>query len=1030
MERVVAWPGEGEPGFVNLHWNSQRVNMAGRPFTKLDDFMGLVQWGAVNPSAMKDIWFCTSTQSATGKSRATGKIIAARHADMALKLKALWLDVDVKPEKGYATVGEALDAINAFVAAASLPAPSALVFSGSGVHVYWISDRALTPAEWRPYAAGLRAEAERLGLKCDYGLTTDAARILRVPGTYNHKTIPPKAVRLKHLGASYDFAATPGLSGLAALAPAPVTATVTEAAFDLSAFSGKMSPAFAAKLDPKLDPLSAGINTYDATPLNPDAVFRYCPHFADAATTHGAGYAQGLWMLDMLSTTFMDDGRRWAHYISRGYATYSKDETDKMYDRKAVEREQHGLGWPSCSAFENEGCKQCRGCPFHGKIKSPLNLAERQQAQPAAPLPQPVELAPLPPEDMDELPTGYVYGKDGIINEIVQEEGENGQLVDRLYPLFMSHLRRFKVSGSHTGGAGSMMFQVETNPGVWKDVSVPCVEMSTEQSLMKSLRSQDVKPNPPHKRRIELFMTSFMAKLDAERQRLDTIPYGWVHKGTTKVGFSYGGILMKNDGTQTSAGIADAKLASVYSPAGIIDPWFEALKVVTDQKHPALEAIIAMSFAAPLMHATGLYNAILHAWSDESGAHKTTSIAIGLAVWANPQAAKENKMTSPKAMLKKLGELKNLPMYWDEINRVEQLKPVQQFLDVATEGRGGLTLTQNRDFRDPGSWESLVCVGANVSLYDFVKRNTQNTDAQLQRIFEIKVEKLADTANPLVVSNLIESLNRNYGQMGLRYAALLAAKGPEIEQYVKDVWNAFNARVQVRGEERFRAALAATMYAGATLANTLGATFNDKLLYAYLVDEFLKQRKHITNVSPTAGTLLNTSDILSKFFDTVTRNVMWVDKLHTGRGKPSPVTVLQGPKVEDPVFVRCVVNSKPPLVQIAKPKFDTFLQEQETSVSTVYGGLKKHFDATITRLSLTGGTNRVGGRGEVVSIPAGSGMLYEFCFKQTPPDQRPPEEVTEPQEEAPDVALQGAVTQAAADHAIVDAATENPDDAV
>ena len=322
IERVVAWPGEGEPGFVNLHWNSQRVNMAGRPFTKLDDFMGLVQWGAVNPSAMKDIWFCTSTQSATGKSKATGKIIAARHADMALKLKAIWLDVDVKEEKGYATAAEALDAVLAFVAAASLPMPSALVSSGGGLHVYWISDRALTTAEWRPYAAGLRAEAERLGLKCDYGLTTDAARILRVPGTYNHKTIPPKAVRLSHLGASYDFAATPGLSGLAALAPAPVTATVTEAAFDLSAFSGKMSPAFAAKLDPH-DSLSAGINTYDATPLNPDAIFQYCPHFQEAALTHGKGYSQGLWMLDVLAATFMDDGRRWGHYLSSGHAAYT-----------------------------------------------------------------------------------------------------------------------------------------------------------------------------------------------------------------------------------------------------------------------------------------------------------------------------------------------------------------------------------------------------------------------------------------------------------------------------------------------------------------------------------------------------------------------------------------------------------------------------------------------------------------------------------------------------------------------------------
>ena len=38
------------------------------------------------------------------------------------------------------------------------------------------------------------------GLKAD-AITTDAARILRIPGTFNHKQTPPKPVRLQHLPA-------------------------------------------------------------------------------------------------------------------------------------------------------------------------------------------------------------------------------------------------------------------------------------------------------------------------------------------------------------------------------------------------------------------------------------------------------------------------------------------------------------------------------------------------------------------------------------------------------------------------------------------------------------------------------------------------------------------------------------------------------------------------------------------------------------------------------------------------------------
>ena len=1025
MERVVAWPASDEAGYVNLHFNNAKYSMLGRPYRDLDEFMGMAQWGALNPAAVHNIYFCLSTQSAVGKAF-NGKVSAARHSKTALKLKAIWLDVDVKKEKGYATLTEALDAINDFITRAALPAPSAIVLSGGGVHVYWISDRALTVDEWRPYAAGLRAQAERYALRCDYGLTTDPARILRVPGTFNHKFTPPKVVRLAALGDSYDFAGR--LSGLAALAP-KVTAAVTRsngpqpAPFDLSNFKNGPAKAFA-HLDARNDNLAQGINTYDDKPLPPDAIFKCCPHFADAAITHGAGYPQGLWMLDVLGATFMDDGKRWAHYFSKGYVSYSASETDQMYERKTTDRAAHGLGWPSCQAFENEGAIQCKKCPYHGKIRSPLNLAERHQPPKINMTAPPADM--LPPEEQQELPDGYTYNADGLVVLVVQEEGENGMYSDKFLLLFQSRLRHFKIVG---GTPATLIFETELDTGNWSSVHINEDHLATEQSLMRALRNQGVKPNPDQKRRIEQFMTSFMAKLDREKARLSAVPNGWVHKGAEKVGFSYGGVLMKNDGTTTSAGLADAKFGGAYSPMGSIDPWFEALKVITDQKHPALEAIVALSFAAPLMHSTGLKNAVLHAWSNESGAHKSTSIAVGLAVWANPQLAKENKMTSPKAMLKKLGELKNLPVYWDEINRMEMLKAVQAFLDVATEGRGGLYLTQNREFRQAEEWQSLVGIGANVSLYEYVKRNTKNTDAQLQRVFEIKVEKRLDTANPLSVSRLIDSLDFNYGQMGMKYASMLAIQPPAIDTYVKAVCEGFNKRVDMKAEERFRGALAGTMYAGAALANQLGATFNLPLLYAYLIDEFLKQRKVIVDMTPIAGTYLNTSDALSRFFDSVTRNVLWVDRIPFGRGKPGLVNVLKRPEHDAPVFVRCAAGATP-RIQISRDQFEKFLTEEGTSVATVVSGLKQHFGAGIARQSLTSGTNIIGGRAESIDMPAKGGMLYDLVFKHTPPDQRPPEdvdsardreEVAEPLQDA----VTGAAEQAAADQATVDAGTAN-----
>ena len=120
-----------------------------------------------------------------------------RHQKDAVALKAIWLDIDVKPPpKGYATLEEAQDALTAFVKAAGLPPPSAVVSSGGGLHVYWISDKPLTPDEWRPYAEGLKAAAINFGLRCDTQCTVNAAQVLRVPGTFNHKTVRSRAVKL------------------------------------------------------------------------------------------------------------------------------------------------------------------------------------------------------------------------------------------------------------------------------------------------------------------------------------------------------------------------------------------------------------------------------------------------------------------------------------------------------------------------------------------------------------------------------------------------------------------------------------------------------------------------------------------------------------------------------------------------------------------------------------------------------------------------------------------------------------------
>ena len=378
MSRVVPWPMAGEPGVVNVHWMIKDSKTGskfwgGRPHTDVTALCNLVQWAMGRPQTIQDIYFCLSLQAKVGKF-SRGKATAQRTAADALKLRAIWLDVDVKaPPKGYADLNEALQALKQFVRAANLPWPNALVASGGGLHVYWIADHDMSVDEWRPYAEGLKAAAQKHGLRADYGVTTDPARVLRIPGTFNYKTDPPQPVELLSLDPDYDFSKV-----LAHLSTPPlvrVTATVNgPPSFDLSAFTGKRPAEAFSELDPKGDNLTAGLERLGTTQLDPAPVLKGCPFYQDAFVTHGKDHSQPLWNLTVLGTVFMQNGRTLAHELGNGHPGYTPASTDDMYDRKEKEHEK-GLGWPGCRAFENEGSTFCATCPHRGKIKSPLNLA-------------------------------------------------------------------------------------------------------------------------------------------------------------------------------------------------------------------------------------------------------------------------------------------------------------------------------------------------------------------------------------------------------------------------------------------------------------------------------------------------------------------------------------------------------------------------------------------------------------------------------------------------------------------------------
>lgn len=112
--------------------------------------------------------------------------MGTRHARQAENLCCFFLDIDAHESSRYSTVDEIEQALQAFLADTGLPSPSLLHRTGYGLHVFWVLKQKLPCDVWVEQATMLQGLAETLDLGAD-PITADAARILRLAGTFNFR---------------------------------------------------------------------------------------------------------------------------------------------------------------------------------------------------------------------------------------------------------------------------------------------------------------------------------------------------------------------------------------------------------------------------------------------------------------------------------------------------------------------------------------------------------------------------------------------------------------------------------------------------------------------------------------------------------------------------------------------------------------------------------------------------------------------------------------------------------------------------
>ena len=394
-------------------------------------------------SSFADLWAFISSEDAHGRAAyhacASFSSPDSRKASNALGARALWMDMDAGPGKPYETAALAALAVRDFTLRHSLPKP-VYVGSGFGLHIYWPLGATLSVVEWRRYALGLKRLCDADGLQADPVRTADISSVLRTPGTHNRKHGEYRVVRVGDLEGPYDIA------DFAVLLKGEEN--------EPNALMHSMRPTRSKSVQMSVPSLVAAAgNIYADEPRFTEPVTRACRQVAELAVRNG-NVSEPLWYAALGVLAACSDGPAFAHHWSSGYPGYSHAETQARLDRSKE------FGPTTCAKFESLNAKGCEGCPFKGKITSPIQLG-RKASNGAQPQIQHESAPQANPRTQSKDPTrpeikGFTWSENKLI---CTAETNNGMPLQELvseYPIYLE-----SVQEGEAGGGFSLSMKLE-----------------------------------------------------------------------------------------------------------------------------------------------------------------------------------------------------------------------------------------------------------------------------------------------------------------------------------------------------------------------------------------------------------------------------------------------------------------------------------------------------------------------------------------------------------------------------------------
>ena len=679
---------------------------------------------------------------------------------------------------------ETLDELLVFLHGLECP-PSIIVHSGNGVHTYWLLQEYITVTDenrgWiKRIVKGYEKHTHRLGMERGWKFdpVADLARVLRIPGTLNHKSDPPKqAVVIE-----------------ASLTRYPLSAFEKHADTQEEYSGSKIS------FVPNPDLVGPAKRILDGC-----GFIRYC-------RDDSANLPEPAWYAMVTNVAPASDGIEAVHELSAEYGDYSIEETDRKIRHALEQNKPHGCQYiRECLGFD---------CPAGGcGVKAPVVFSLYTKEERVRQLME------------KNLTAEDVFGEDVLSLMAHAKEklpGEYGKFKLRLRRLGIS-LRDFERAVIHQaeaervraaefdvikGGPISLQdidlhgavepdgFSVSLNEGIQKtaltfgeSVMIPIAselvvitrklenvddgQEKLEITFRRNGRFKSIRiPRSAGLNKTQLIryadsglpvnsgnaedMVSYLSAYEAKNnscipciRSIDRI--GWV-------GMEFYPYHMDGEMELETDAASVSQMIGGLTQAGSYEAWLKAAETV--RAGSISRAILAGSFASPLLHWLKHRVFLQHVWHDSRGG-KTATLKMALSVWGDPARLLTSYHATAVGLERSCAAMMHLPLGLDELQALaEKRMTVESIVYSLGNGFGKLRGAKNGGLQKTLQWRNIILSTGEMPLI-----RESSMDGVGSRVLELYGRPIADEATARELHQVSE---RNYGHVGKRYIEYLA----------------------------------------------------------------------------------------------------------------------------------------------------------------------------------------------------------------------------------------------------------------